>query len=237
MLKRRGLFIFLTLAAVAMASIAVAVAAYIQRLPEPEQADRQGLFRWLVQTHLRDEPQDVQLRLLKRVEQELAGGIDLRQCLTQIDSAQRARLLENVDRLAECWFLREADRYFAESATGRPILIRQQADRVRQLRILEQMAALEGHGGDGARARMSAVAENARRLDRWLTDVAPQQRARLDQYFSTLRGALVWNSLEQWLSPLRSSQGAPAHQPPEEQPSARRPSLPQGAPSATQSAA
>ena len=114
MLKHR-LVIFLTLAAVATASIAVAVAAYIQRLPEPETADRQGLFRWLVQTHLREEPQDIQTRLLNRVEQELANGIDLTQSLSQIDSAQRSRLLENVDRLAECWFFREAERYLCRA--------------------------------------------------------------------------------------------------------------------------
>ena len=118
MLKHR-LVIFLTLAAVATASIAVAVAAYIQRLPEPETADRQGLFRWLVQTHLREEPQDIQTRLLNRVEQELANGIDLTQSLSQIDSAQRSRLLENVDRLAECWFFREAERFYAEPESGR----------------------------------------------------------------------------------------------------------------------
>jgi hypothetical protein len=214
-MKLRGLFIFLGVAGLVTASIAVAVAAYIQRLPEPEQADREGLFRWLVQTHLRDEPQDIQLRLLNRVEQELGQGIDLTQCLTRIDSAQCARLLENVDRLAECWFFREADRYFAAPATGRTTLLRQQAERVQQLGILEQIAALEGHslnrpGGDTASARMAEAANNARRLDRWLIDVAPQQRERLNQYFSALRAALVWNNLQQWFSPSKPSAPQPS---------------------------
>jgi len=204
MLKHR-LVIFLALAAVTTASIAVAVAAYIQRLPDPETADRQGLFRWLVQTHLRDESQDIQTRLLNRVEQELANGIDLTQCLSQIDSVQSARLLENVDRLAECWFFREADRFYAEPESGRLTLLQHQAQRVRQLGILEQIAALEGHGGDTAAAKLAAVADNARRLDRWLTDVAPQQRERLNEYFSALRGALVWSNFQQWLSPVNPS--------------------------------
>jgi hypothetical protein len=209
-MKRRSLFIFLAVAGLATASIAVAVAAYIQRLPEPEQADQQGLFRWLVQTHLRDEPQDIQLRLLNRVEQELGRGIDLTQCLTQIDSDQCKRLLENVDRLAECWFFREADRYFAEPEPGRTTLIRHQAQRVRELGILEQIAALEGHGTDTASAKMAAAADNARRLDRWLIDVAPQQRDRLNQYFSALRAALVWDNLQQWFSPRKpAAQKAP----------------------------
>ncbi len=170
-------------------------------MPEPETADRQGLFRWLVQTHLREEPQDIQTRLLNRVEQELANGIDLTQSLSQIDSSQRTRLLENVDRLAECWFFREAERFYAEPESGRLTLLRQQADRVKQLGILEQMAALEGHGGDTAKAKLAAVADNARRVDRWLADVAPPQRERLSEYFTALRGALVWNNLQQWFSP------------------------------------
>ena len=201
MMKRRGLLICLAVAGLATASIAVAVAAYIQRLPAPEQADQQGLFRWLVQTHLRDEPQDIQLRLLNRVEQELIHGIDLTQCLTQIDPEQCARLRENVDRLAECWFFREADRFFAEPQAGRIALLRHQAERVRQLGILEQIAKLEGHGGDTASARMTAVADNARRIDRWLTDVPAPQREPMNQYFTALRGALVWDNLQQWLSP------------------------------------
>lgn len=179
-MKRRGLIIFIGVAGLVTASIAVALAAFIQRLPDPEQADRQGLFRWLVQTHLRDEPQDIQLRLVNRVEQELASGIDLTQCLSQIDAVQRTRLLENVDRLAECWFFREADRYFAEPEAGRIRLVRRQAERVQQLGILDQIAALEGHGGDTASARVAAVADNARRIDRWLTDAEPQQRERLN---------------------------------------------------------
>jgi hypothetical protein len=200
MMNRRGLIIFVGVAGLATASIAVAVAALIQRLPDPEHADRQGLFRWLVQTHLRDEPEDIQLRLLNRVEQELVHGIDLTQCLTQIDSQQCERLRENVDRLAECWFFREADRYFAEPANGRTALLQRQAERVRQLGILEQIAALDGHADKSATARMAAVADNARRLDRWLIDVAPQERDRFSQYFSALRAALVWNNLQQWFS-------------------------------------
>ncbi|HEX3997825.1 MAG TPA: hypothetical protein VHX65_04685 [Pirellulales bacterium] len=202
-MKRRGLLIGLAIIGAATASIAVvAVAAFIQRLPEPEQADQQGLFRWLVQTHLRDEPADIQQRLLNRVEQELAHGIDLTKCLTQIDKEQRARLLENVDLLAECWFFREADRYFSEPETGRIALVKRQAERVRQLGILDQISALEGHPKGTASAGMAAMADNARRLERWLADVAPQQRQRVSEYFSTLRAALVWNSLQQWFSPL-----------------------------------
>jgi len=209
-MRHRSLLIGLAMLAVATISIAVAVAALFPRLPEPEQADQQGLFRWLVQTHLRDEPQDIQNRLLNRVEKELNGGIDLTQCLSQIDKDQCARLLENVDRLAECWFLREARRYFAEPESGRMTLINRQADRVRQLGILDQIATIEGHGNGTVSAKMAAAADNAARLERWLADVAPHERQRVSEYFSTLRAALVWNSIQQWVSPLKFPAAKPA---------------------------
>lgn len=190
------------IAGIATVSVALAVIAYCQRLPEPEQADHEGLFRWLVLTRLSDEPQDIQLRLLNRVEKELAGGTNLTECLTKIDSQQCARLSENVDRLAECWFVREADRYYAAPKDGRIALLKHQAERVRQLGIFEQISTLEAHGRGGSPAQQApatAADDYVRRLNRWLSDVGPHERQRLSDYFWALRGALVWNSLEQGL--------------------------------------
>ena len=48
--KRLALSSFLGLGALATVSLAVAVAAYIQRLPAPEETDQRGLFRWLVRS-------------------------------------------------------------------------------------------------------------------------------------------------------------------------------------------
>src|SRR2546423_12898775 len=99
--RRYGIFIGLPLVVIGTASLAFAVAAYIQRLPDPETADRRGLFRWLVQCDLREEPSDVQRVIMRRVEEELLAGIDFREVASMIDDSQREQLLANADLLAQ----------------------------------------------------------------------------------------------------------------------------------------
>jgi len=201
--KRLALSIVLGMGA--LATVSLAVAAYMQRLPAPEETDRRGLFRWLIETDLAQQPRDVQLRLLTRVEEELLAGIDFRSGLSQIDATQRGRLLANVDRLAEIWFLREADRFYAEPEAARPDVLDRQARQIRRLGILEQMSALEGHDTAQAVDHVAAVAEHARRVDRWIEQAPAAERERLTTYFSALRGRLLWDSFQNWLTPAPKS--------------------------------
>ncbi len=179
----------------------MAVAAYIQRLPPPEETDRQGLFRWLIETDVAEQPRDVQFRLVQRVEEELLAGIDFSAGLSQVNAAQRARLLANVDRLAECWFHREADNYFAEPEKGRLALLDRQVQQIRRLGILEQMSVLEGHDPARTTDRVAAVAEHARRVDRWIQQSPATEREQLAQYFTALRARMLWDSVQKLFAP------------------------------------
>jgi hypothetical protein len=140
--RRRPLLIVAVLSVLATASL-VAVAAYIQRLPDPETADQRGLFRWLVECDLKDEPHDVQLTLMRRMEQELAAGIDFHDVMTMLDSEQRRRLIENADQLARCWFQQAARAYFEMPESQRADVLGRQLDAVRRLGIMDQLAAIE----------------------------------------------------------------------------------------------
>src|SRR5438552_2898791 len=144
MTKRRfSIFIGLPMAVIGTASLAFAVAAYIQRLPDPETADRRGLFRWLIERDLREEPRDLQLAIMGRVEKELLAGVDFREVAAMLNDSQRKLLLENADLLARAWFAREADRYHAEPELNRPQLLGRQIEQIQRLGIMDQLSALE----------------------------------------------------------------------------------------------
>jgi hypothetical protein len=218
MTKRQfGIFIGLPMAVIGTASLAFAVAAYIQRLPDPETADRRGLFRWLIECDLRDEPRDLQLAILGRVEQELLAGIDFREVAAMLNDSQLKLLLENSDFLARTWFGREADRYLAEPASSRPLVLGRQIEQIEKLGIMDQLSALENWsaggrsevGGqksgksatsDGTRSTTASVATMAtqiKRVERWLAEANPQDRPRLAKFFTALRDRLLLNSFQE----------------------------------------
>ena len=220
--RRRGLLVSLLAGVLVVGALAVAATAYLTRLPSPEQADRAGLVRWLVVTDLRSEPHELQFRLLNRVEQELAAGIDLHGGLAQLSPDQRQRLAANVDRLGECWFLRAADAYLAAPESGRLALLDQQAERIRQLGIFEQLeliergaaannpsaatspnAAATAPGEKPAAARaidyFAALTHNVERVERWIGEAPAAQRQPLQTYFDALRSRMLWSHLQKWL--------------------------------------
>jgi hypothetical protein len=218
--RRYGIFVGLPLAVIGTASLAFAVAAYIQRLPDPETADRRGLFRWLVERDLREEPRDMQLVIMGRVERELLAGIDFREIAAMLDDSQRQRLLENADLLARCWFRRAAEAYFAEPEPSQPRLLGHQIEQIQQLGIMDQLSALEnwsaaqgpGVGGQGSEKpaaagaatnpktnSLAALTTQIMRVQLWLAEADSQERPRLAQYFTALRNRLVLNSFRGWL--------------------------------------
>jgi len=215
--RRRGLLLSLLLVVFGVGSLAVAATAYLTRLPTPEEADRTGLVRWLVVTDLRSEPLELQLRLLARVERELVAGIDLHGALEQLTPVQRERLAANVDRLGECWFLRSAESYFAAPEAGRSALLDQQAERIHELGIFEQLELIEGGAAAtkqaaaittpvakpaGARATdyLTALTRNVQRVERWIHESPAAQQQRLQAYFDALRGRMLWSHLRKWFS-------------------------------------
>ncbi|HEV2972591.1 MAG TPA: hypothetical protein VGY55_21670 [Pirellulales bacterium] len=208
--RRRGIFIGLLLALLGTASLAVAVAAYIQRLPDPETADRRGLFRWLIECDLREQPAELQLIILRRVEGELRAGIDFSKVAAMLDDAQRQRLLANADLLARRWFRRAANFYFAEPAGRRGPILAQQIEQIQGLGIMDQLSALErgssiANPEPGKANRVvandwvSSLAAQTKRIQTWLDDTEPQERQRMEQYFTALRDRLLMDSVRKFL--------------------------------------
>ena len=219
--RRRGILVGLVLTGAALASLAAAVAALIQRLPDPETADRRGLIRWLIERDLREQPWDLRLRLVSRVEQELLAGVDLREVATMLNADQCRRLIDNGDELARVWFVREADHYAAVAQDQQPSLLSQQIEHVRRLGIMDQLAAIEkwaaertGRPGTASAAKAEAggsqtpsaptsFAASTERFQRWLAASVPAERAKLQDFFAAIRTRMVIETLRGWL-PTRS---------------------------------
>ncbi len=215
--RRRGILVGLVLAGAGLATLAAAVAALIQRLPEPETADRRGLIRWLIERDLREQPWDMRLRLVNRVEQELLAGVDLREVATMLDADQCRRLIDNGDELARVWFVREANHYAAVSPDQQPSLLGEQLDHVRRLGIMDQLAAIEqwaaaraGRTGTASAAKAETsepqtprttapFASSTERFQRWLAESAPAERAKLQDFFTAIRNRMVIEAVRGWL--------------------------------------
>ncbi len=188
--RRRGILVGLVLAGAGLATLAAAVAALIQRLPDPETADRRGLIRWLIERDLREQPWDLRLRLVKRVEQELLAGVDLREVATMLDADQcRRQLIENGDELARVWFVREANHYAAVSEDQQPSLLGEQLDHVRRLGIMDQLAAIEQWAAERSGQPGAASARRRKRASHKRPAPQPHLRRALNAFSVGLRKA------------------------------------------------
>jgi hypothetical protein len=225
--RHRGLLAGLLVLFLGGISVAAAVVVHYTQLPDPETADRRGIVRWLIETRLREQPQDLQLRLLARVEQELLAGIDLRDAIMQLDPARRDLLASNVDWLANVWFHREAAAYYAVPAAERSTVLDRQLKRIEELRIFNQLEVIEA--GIAAAGKYPATpatsaatqalkaapigaapastatstgvpARTVARVERWIRESDPAERGQLEAYFVALRGRLLWHSFQKWFS-------------------------------------
>ena len=158
--RRNGLIVGLAVAVVGIAGVAIGVAAYLKRLPDPQTADRRGLFRWLVECDLRQQPVETKLVILQRMEGELLKGIDFREIASMLNDQQRRKLLENADLLANLWFRRQSDRYFGVAASDRSNLLGDQVAQIRRLGIMDLLSAIENWP-----AGSSSKSDTSRRSD------------------------------------------------------------------------
>jgi hypothetical protein len=208
--RRNGLIVGLAVAVVGIASVAIGIAAYLNRLPDPQTADRRGLFRWLVECDLRQEPVETKLVILQRMEGELLKGIDFREIASMLNDQQRRKLLENADLLANLWFRRQSDCYFGAAASDRPNLLGEQIGQIHRLGIMDQLSAIENWpAGSSSKsgtstevtpvlpaAALSSMAAQLKRIERWLAEADPGERPRLAEYFAALRDRMIWDGIQ-----------------------------------------
>jgi hypothetical protein len=200
--KHRGILTSMAVGALALASLTAAVLAYLQRLPDPETADRRGLLRWLVVRDLRREPAERQQVLVVRLEKELRDRVDLRKAASRLNPGQRDQLRRNVDLLAELWFRNQVERFFAQPAAERQQFLAAQLADIQTSGVLDQLYLLTHteEAGDDPDAPSPGVrlARLLGRVERWMNEASPADRQRMGQFVAAVQAQLLLEKLQQW---------------------------------------
>jgi hypothetical protein len=179
---------------------AVAWRTWALSLPSPDRADREALVRWFVLREIAEEPWEIQVALVDRLEQELADGWQAPAEPGRLTAVYAARLERNIAQLKQVWFRSRVERY----ADCPP---EQQADFLnRQLLTLEGWARLDqAPGGNGTGATKGSgspvgVSGLFSEIERWTAQSEPGLQAKIAR---ALRDATLF-----WLC-TRSLQNEP----------------------------
>ncbi len=141
MRKPRGILLGFLCCTLVLLSCTFAVVMYAYRMPDPDTADMNGLMRWLVTRDLRAENDQVKVQLLKRLEVEVARGVELNGVRQQLSDEQLRFLTQNADVLGQVWFSRQVDDYFAKSEIERPEFLSRRIDEIQQSPLIQSLSS------------------------------------------------------------------------------------------------
>jgi hypothetical protein len=161
------------------------------RLPDPEHCDRAQLLLWLVGRDLEQEPFELRVRLLRRLEQDMPQDLNPERARRWLTEARRAQLERNIAALVEPWFFDKMERYFALPRRERTAYVDQVIDRLAALRGLKAAAEPQERGVRQPRVVqvfMTQVAEWQKRAD-------PKQRAEIREFLFALQTRWVARGL------------------------------------------
>ena len=178
MRKRRGILGVLVLLALLAAAAGTWFVAHA-RLPDPAQCDRTQLLLWLVAGHLDQEPRELRLRLIDRLEQEARGDLDATLAKQWLSEARREQLDKNIAALVEAWFFDKSEHYFAIPQAERAAYVDQLLDRLIALRGAK--AAVRPAG----RPRLVKVL--LEQVPEWQRRADPKQRAEISEFLVALQ--------------------------------------------------
>lgn len=152
------------------------------RLPDPAQCDRTELLLWLVTRHLEQEPFDLRLRLIDRLEQEMRGDFDAKLAKQWLTEARQEQLDKNVAALVEAWFFARLEHYFALPAPERAAYVDQLLDR---LVVLRGARAAAGRQEPARGARLAKVL--LEQVPEWQRRADPKRRVEISEFLVALQ--------------------------------------------------
>ena len=194
MLRRlRNVITFAVLVSLSAVSIGAAAIVYIYRLPDPEAADGNALFRWLVTRELRNESRQTQLKLLRRLEVELRTGVsNVDEVKENLDPAREAQLRRNLELLGSLWFRQQAATFAALPNEERNAFIDERLLQLQDLATIYQTLAggqsgqTSAKGGDaGSLFRALAL------VNKWIEGAAPQEQKQMHAFIGAVQARFV----------------------------------------------
>jgi len=226
MTKRRGTLLFASIVVLASTAGGGLLYQRLLRLPAPETADRDGLFRWLVTCDLSDQPQPLRHRLIARLEKELDAGIDFGAVDARLQPAQNTLLWQNIELLVEDWFRIQAERFEQATPETQQELLAREITKIESWGLAERLvargapsaagtaavgsgggeaAANEQHDSAGNRSAGNRVAMWSKldtKMQAWVQRTAEPQRPRVERFASAVRAYYAQRALRSVVSIL-----------------------------------
>ena len=156
------------------------------RLPDPETADLDGLFRWLVTVDLKDYPPETHQILIRRLEEELnSSKIDLSGDDGQLTDEYREQLWSNIELLMRPWFFGKMEQYYAAEPSEKIKVIDRLFD---QSRAWQKIIDLAPPGKINAkRPQFDMVVFMTKKIKEWKRTSTPEEAKRLTEFVTVLK--------------------------------------------------
>ncbi len=129
--SHRGILTVLVSAALLAVTVIATAAWHYAKLPDPAEAGRRDLLRWLVTRDLEHVPEATRAVLARRLAEEFAGETDWEGMAHQLTDRQRQRMEDNVVWLVGPWLRECARRYDALPEADRTDYLDQFIDALR----------------------------------------------------------------------------------------------------------
>ena len=161
-------------------------------LPAPQQSDRDQLLRWLVLREIADQPWDVQVALVDRLEEELAKGLDARSQGETLDDQYARQLASNVKRLKEVWFLSRVEHYSSCALDRRGEFLKHQLAVIASWSQLDVPTARNGSHEKEEDDHHQTTSRLFADIERWMAQAGPAMSERMSQ--AVRDGTIIWLS-------------------------------------------
>lgn len=189
MRKRSAILLLLAVCALAAAALAATPDLWLYRLPDPAEADREGLFRWLALSDLAQEPLATRRQLIARFEEELDRGLKISAAADGLDKSYRARLRRNVRVLVGDWFRDAAARCAAAESEAQTALLDAQAEKIERWDIVD--LAFPPKANAPPRGNLERLLAFEQWAQDWLAEAEPSERGRLRRYLTALETRMM----------------------------------------------
>lgn len=173
------LLVFVGLLAV---SVAAAVEAARQGLPEPVVADPAERLRWLSQHDMRPEPREVKLRFVHRLEEDFSKDFDWQAEIEQFDDDEWAQFEANFDDLMRIWFLQKVDTWSNLAADQQGLYLDEQLSYLMSWRSLERNPPTSQSRRPRRQGQIARFAAVSKRVEGWIETESPEKRQRIEAF-------------------------------------------------------
>jgi hypothetical protein len=188
--RHRGILTTVVLAALAVPALAaVGYYYWLNDLPHPSSANRGELMRWLVLREVADQPKELQVALVDRLQEELLDGLAAESGSGGLDPSYRRQLDRNLETLKRVWFVARVKQYANVEPSHRNAFLEQ------QIAVIDAWSSLAGdasNGKDDGAAGTSGASSFFDKIEDWIAAANGEQRKQM------IRG--VQDGLVCWLA-------------------------------------